>query len=264
VTEIDEMPCGGVIAVETPAYRPCADCQGIRLLCGAEQCKRVGRPPRAPVPPWQRPPKVPRPGPDGWQEPGSRTAVAQAEAPVREVPPGDEFAEFEAWLIAGGAGEKYARDMMKGARRCVQAGVHASADVTAERLPGLARSSLNIYRNAMKKHEQFTRERPGAPETAEATPEVDEAPETLSGPQERPQTIVFVNEGPAVREYPTVTPRETIAEVLDRADRSDRIEQLLCDIIDELRAIRAAVERPRVCRLHLTGEAFVIEEAPCP
>lgn len=41
MTEIEPMPCGGRIAVETPGYNPCDDCQGLRALCGATPCPRA-------------------------------------------------------------------------------------------------------------------------------------------------------------------------------------------------------------------------------
>lgn len=167
MTEIAPMPCVGRIAIETPGYSPCDDCQGLRALCGAEQCSKADTPTAAPV-----------------------------RAPVG--PQGDRFAEFEAWMIANGAGEKYARDTMKGARRCVQSGVTSSTDVSSETLPGLARSSLSIYRNALKKYEGFLTEAPQPPETVAAIPEVVEAPEPPTAPQERSEEVAPVDDDPCL------------------------------------------------------------------
>lgn len=229
MTEIKPMPCTGRIATETPGYEPCDDCQGMRALCGEPQCRKA-------------PPLV-------KDEDYATTMTAQQAADLRARVeadpveyPGSQFAGFETWLIANGVKAKTAHDTMKGARRCIEAGVYSPDEVGPDTLPGLQRSSLNIYRSQFRKYEQFLVETARPPikakvvtaETAEAIPEVVEAPEPATATQERAAVVEIVNRAPAPVEYPTVTPRETIAAVVDAAEQGLFIEEFLgSQVVDD-------------------------------
>jgi hypothetical protein len=187
MTEIEPMPCSGVIAVETPGYRPCEDCRGLRHLCGMPQCEKTPSTKRT-RPRYPNDPDDPRP--DKRVDNGA----------------------YQRWLR----------------RQKVKAGT------TPPPRP---------------------RGRPLSVKTVEAIPEVDPVPETPTEAQERAESVAFLDEGP-VDETGEIL-EEMKAAILEAQAQAEgaylRIENLLCDIIDELR-------RPRTLRLTVCGGGLFLEE----
>lgn len=279
---IAAMPCAGVIQSDDPGYRPCSDCQGLRRLCGMPTCGRH---------------------PDEF---GAAPAEASAEDNTGHQ--AHRIEEFRAWLDEKGHGPKFAFDTVKGAKRCLDSGIVSSDEITAERLPNLARSTLGIYRAAFRKYETFLQERPEpadvskpinscqidtsepvpkqerAPippwqrpptvprirrpekargiETAEAVPEVVDAPEIPAEPREEVKSVEISEEPVTVEQFARVC--RLLAEA---SPASGDVDELLCtnaisnaETNDLLREVLAELRRPKVYQLRMTGAAMLIEE----
>jgi len=182
MTEIVPVPCGGRIAVDTPGYRPCDDCQGLRALCGESPCPRADEfvtvPMRTVIPEnlnsgfarHKNCPTFPTTYPD--------------DDPSDPRPPGKSSdPAVQRWL--------YRRRKKAAGQKAVRTrGPQYPND------PDDPRPDKKVDNAGYQRWVKRQRRKLQAPETAEAIPEVVEAPETVTAPQERAPCDVLTDPVP--------------------------------------------------------------------
>ena len=224
MTEIAPMPCTGRIAVETPGYSPCDDCQGLRALCGAEQCPKAPSIAGAPAAPARPPPVASKKrgrGPTLPDDPNDPR-------PSKKADP----AAYQRWL--------------KRQHRKLQAAETASSIPEVDRMPETTTAP---------------QERPQSIVPADDDPCADCPPDYLCDCREHCVTTAATaaDEGPdeISNERALLEMMGVLALSMNRLARMLELEHARLD--EALLELR----RPKVYRLRLGGEALVYEESPC-
>jgi hypothetical protein len=155
------MPCGGQIAVDTPGYEPCDDCQSIRAITESPQCDLA--------------------------EPITSLSGSNNSYEKERIA---EYGRFAGWLVAGGRSGKTARETVSRVKKAIEAGAVMPDEVTTERFPNSAKATLDYLRSALSLWGKFKRgeklAKRGVPasdtKTVKApkyTPTIEEDPEVV-------------------------------------------------------------------------------------